>query len=132
MTTTHDGQLTPLVGAAFLRSLEARIDVPAEREQIDVVAPFTLDVIGKIPQATPEDVAAAVALAGSGFDHTGVKLIADPSIDANIHELHATGAFGSFSFRIEGRALPDNPKSSALAAMSAVAAIRRLQVPITG
>ena len=71
------------------------------------------------------NVAAAVALAGIGFKGTRVRLIADPTIEANIHEVEATGAFGAFTFRIEGRALPDNPRSSALAAMSVVAAIER-------
>lgn len=77
------------------------------------------------------NVAAAVALAGAGFDDTNVRLIADPNISANIHEVHATGTFGTFSFRIEGQALPDNPRSSALAAMSAVAAIERKLAPIS-
>jgi aspartate dehydrogenase len=71
------------------------------------------------------NVAAAVALAGLGFDATEVELIADPGISRNIHELHAEGDFGSFQFRIEGDALPDNPRSSALAAMSAVATAER-------
>jgi aspartate dehydrogenase len=66
------------------------------------------------------NVAAAVALAGIGFDNTLVKLIADPAISENIHEIQATGDFGSFSFQIRGHSLPDNPKSSALAAMSVV------------
>lgn len=77
------------------------------------------------------NVAAAVAIAGTGFDSTKVKLVADPSISDNIHEIHATGAFGRFSFRIEGRALPDNPRSSALAAMSVISAIEREIAPIT-
>lgn len=77
------------------------------------------------------NVAAAVALAGTGFDATRVRLIADPAIGANIHEIHATGAFGSFAFRVEGQALPDNPRSSALAAMSVVAAIERQDEAIT-
>lgn len=77
------------------------------------------------------NVAAAVALAGAGFDATTVRLVADPDVTANIHEIHATGSFGQFHFRIEGHALPDNPRSSALAAMSAVAAIERHVAPIT-
>lgn len=77
------------------------------------------------------NVAAAVALAGVGFEATWVKLVADPGVMANIHEIHASGAFGEFLFRIKGHALPDNPRSSALAAMSAVAAIERQLAPIT-
>jgi len=77
------------------------------------------------------NVAAAVALAGTGFDDTRVKLVADPTITANIHEVQATGAFGQFSFRIEGSALPDNPRSSALAAMSMVASVERLLSPMS-
>lgn len=77
------------------------------------------------------NVAAAVALAGVGFDQTKVKLIADPSVSANIHEIQATGEFGSFHLRIEGRTLPDNPRSSALAAMSVISAIERQRALIT-
>ncbi|MCI5112299.1 MAG: aspartate dehydrogenase [Marivita sp.] len=77
------------------------------------------------------NVAAAVALAGAGFEATRVRLVADPGLTENIHEIHAAGAFGRFSFRIEGRTLPDNPRSSALAAMSVIAAIERQREVIT-
>ncbi|WP_282118669.1 aspartate dehydrogenase [Ruegeria atlantica] len=76
------------------------------------------------------NVAAAVALAGIGFDETQVKLIADPSIAQNIHEVEAEGEFGQFHFRISGNSLPDNPRSSALAAMSVVAKLEQLSKPI--
>ena len=71
------------------------------------------------------NVAAAVALAGTGFDNTRVKLIADPDITENIHEIQAVGDFGRFSFEIRGNALPDNPRSSALAAMSVVSRLEQ-------
>ena len=65
-----------------------------------------------------------MALAGPGLDATQVELVADPAIKENIHEVEVEGAFGRLQFRIEGRPLPDNPKSSALTAMSVVAAVR--------
>ena len=76
-------------------------------------------------QAYPKNanVAAAVALAGIGFDRTQVELIADRTVSKNIHQVEATGEFGRFEFQISGNPLNDNPKSSALAAMSVVDAI---------
>lgn len=76
------------------------------------------------------NIAAAVALAGLGFDATEVQLIADPGISTNIHELHASGDFGTLQFTISGNSLPDNPRSSALAAMSVVASILNAASPI--
>ena len=77
------------------------------------------------------NVAAAVALAGLGFDETQVQLIADPTITQNIHEVRAEGDFGSFHFQISGNALPENPRSSALAAMSVLGKLDQLSRPIT-
>lgn len=66
------------------------------------------------------NVAASVALAGIGFDDTAVELIADPGVTHNVHEIVAEGDFGRFEFRIAGKSLPDNPRSSAITAMSVV------------
>ena len=76
------------------------------------------------------NVAAAVALASLGFDETSVQLIADPTLDKNIHEIKAHGEFGEFHFQIQGNSLPDNPRSSALAAMSVLSKLYQINQPI--
>ncbi len=76
------------------------------------------------------NVAAAVALAGVGFDATEVTLIADAAAAGNVHEIAVTGDFGSLHFQVTGKALADNPRSSALAAMSVVSKIDQLNQPI--
>lgn len=77
------------------------------------------------------NVAAAVALAGIGFDKTQVRLIADPRIDENIHQIDVVGEFGRFSFEVRGKSLPDNPRSSALAAMSVISKLEQLSARIS-
>jgi aspartate dehydrogenase len=76
------------------------------------------------------NVAAAVALAGIGFDKTQTCLIADPKAQGNTHHIAACGAFGSFEFSISGVSLPDTPRTSALAAMSVVDRIFRQSEPM--
>jgi aspartate dehydrogenase len=74
------------------------------------------------------NVTAAVALAGLGFERTTVVMMADPGVDKNVHEVEAVGAFGRLSIRLENNPLPDNPRTSWLAAMSIEdAVIRRLE-----
>lgn len=76
------------------------------------------------------NVAAAVALAGLGFDATSVTLIADPAAGGNLHEIHAKGTFGQMRFSITGDTLPGNPRTSALAAMSVVQKLAELRAPM--
>lgn len=69
------------------------------------------------------NVAAAVALAGLGFDTTEVELWAVPGIAENRHAISVEGAFGAASIEIAGRPLPGNPKTSYLAALSVLRAV---------
>ena len=69
------------------------------------------------------NVAAAVALAGIGFDDTRVTLLADPGAGGNLHCIEAQGSFGRFRIELEGIALQDNPKTSRLTVGSLAAAL---------
>ncbi len=72
------------------------------------------------------NVAAAAALAGMGPRRTRVRIIADPGTKVNSHTLEYEGDFGRAVCRIENRPFPENPKTSYLAALSAISALRRL------
>jgi aspartate dehydrogenase len=103
---------------------ETRLDLDSLRSGAEIHFDGTArDAATEYPKNA--NVAAAVALAGLGFDRTRVTLIADPDIDENIHEVQAVGDFGRFSFEIRGRSLPDNPRSSALAAMSVLSTLEQ-------
>lgn len=64
------------------------------------------------------NVTAATALAGVGFDATRVTLYADPAARGNEHQIEAEGRFGSLRFSVVNKPLPQNPKTSSLAAYS--------------
>lgn len=66
------------------------------------------------------NVAATIAMAGIGFDGTEVELVADPTVERNVHELWFQGADGHFQTISIGMPSRDNPKTSALTAHSVV------------
>ncbi|WP_322980031.1 aspartate dehydrogenase [Pseudomonas sp. C11] len=71
------------------------------------------------------NVTAAVALSGVGFEATQVELVADPGVDRNVHEVQAVGSFGDLSIRLANNPLPDNPRTSWLAALSIEEAVSK-------
>ena len=55
-----------------------------------------------------------------------VKVIADPKVNRNIHEVKLAWKHGDMLLTFENDPHPDNPKTSALAAWSAIELLRRL------
>ncbi len=76
------------------------------------------------------NVAAAVALAGLGFEATEVELVADPDAPGNVHEIDAEGVAGRFAIQLQGKPSRTNPKTSALAALSVARALINLEATI--
>jgi len=71
------------------------------------------------------NISAAISLAGMGPDRTQVRIIADPTINCNIHDVDVKGEFGEFTIHIENRPT-DNPRTGILTALSVLSAIRKL------
>jgi len=72
------------------------------------------------------NVASTLSLAGIGLDKTKLKIIADPSVDKNIHEIKVRGDFGEFNVKVENLSCPENPKTSYLAVLSAIATLKKI------
>jgi aspartate dehydrogenase len=80
------------------------------------------DAVRKFPANI--NVAAALSIAyGKEVD---VKIIADPSVSRNCHEVCVAGDFGEFRTITENETCVTNPKTSVLAAYSAVKLIKSL------
>ena len=72
------------------------------------------------------NVAATLSLVGLGFEKTRVTIYADPNVRQNIHEIVIRGKFGELHTKILNVPSPDNPKTSYLAALSALSVIEEL------
>lgn len=64
------------------------------------------------------NVAIALSLAGIGMERTQVEVWVDPAIEKNTHEIKAIGEFGKMQFVVENEPMPNNEKTSLLAAWS--------------
>ncbi|MFQ6081655.1 MAG: aspartate dehydrogenase [Candidatus Bathyarchaeia archaeon] len=72
------------------------------------------------------NVAAALSLAGVGPKKTKVQIVVDPTIQKNIHEIDVKGEFGELTVRTQNVVSPINPKTSALAVLSAIATLKKI------
>ncbi len=72
------------------------------------------------------NVSAVLSLAGVGGADTVVRVVADPSVDKNIHEIEIEGVFGRMKVILENVPHRSNPKTSYLAVLSAIETLRSI------
>jgi len=72
------------------------------------------------------NVSAILSLAGVGMDETKVRIVADPHLLRNTHKIQIQGDFGEMEVLVRNVPSPDNPKTSLLAALSAVATLKKM------
>lgn len=76
------------------------------------------------------NVAASLSLAGIGLENTMVEIVADPSLDQNVHKIDVKGEAGELMAEAHNFSSPENPKTSYLAALSAIKVVKKLTDPI--
>jgi aspartate dehydrogenase len=85
------------------------------------------DCVKKFPQSI--NIAAALSLAGIGFEKTKIRILADPGITHNTHEIQYRGEAGRLTMKFENVPVPANPKTSYLACLSVLAALKNIRSP---
>ena len=76
------------------------------------------------------NIAAALSLAGIGFDRTRLTVVADPALKFNTHFIRIRGPTGTIDLRFENLPSPDNPRTAMLAGFSALAAFKQFSSPV--
>ncbi|WP_338664562.1 aspartate dehydrogenase [Pararoseomonas sp. SCSIO 73927] len=107
---------------------EGLLDLDALAEPATFFEGSARDAARDYPQNA--NVAATVALAGAGFDATRVRLVADPGIMRNQHEIIVRSAAVDFTIRLEGKPSPSNPKTSLGAGYSVAREVLNRIVPV--
>lgn len=108
-----------LMGAPYLKT--KGIDLSNITEETVIFEGNAMEAVRGFPQNI--NVSAVLSLAGIGADRTRVRIVTGPGYTANIHEVEITGESGTIKTRTQNVPSVGNPKTSALAIMSAIATL---------
>jgi len=123
LTTTKNP--AGLQGAPYIS--EKKIDLSALKSATLIFEGSAAEAVRAFPANV--NVAATICLAAREGD-VRVRIIADPDIKVNRHEIEAEGDFGRISTKVENVPSPKNPRTSYLAALSAIATLRSIVEPV--
>jgi len=122
LTITTTKHPKSLAGAPYFKSSIIKLDEISEKtvlyegNAITAIEYFPANV----------NVAVSLALAGIGLEKTQVRIIADPMISVNKHEILGKGSFGEILIIVQNIPSPANPRTSYLASLSAIECLRSL------
>lgn len=120
LTTTKNPK--SLAGAPFFDLTNIRLETIRKRKLL-----YDGDASNAIKMfPTNINVAVLLSLAGVGTEKTRVRVIADPNVDRNEHEIIARGKFGEILIVVRNVPSLHNPKTSYLASLSAIECLRRI------
>jgi aspartate dehydrogenase len=111
-----------LRGAKYVT--ERRIDLDRLKEETVLFEGPPEDACRAFP--TTSNVAASLRLAAGKSVEIRVRVIAVPGGTENVHEIQAVGDFGRFRTVLENVPSPSNPRTSRLAALSALATLEEI------
>lgn len=107
--------------------VQNKINLENIREETEIFAGSCREAVSCFPQNI--NVSATLSLAGIGEEKTRVKIVCSPK-EVNIHEIEIESDAGRTLVRCENEPSPDNPKTSALAILSAIVALRQIFEPV--
>jgi len=122
VTLTTSKPPSGLRGAPYV--VERGIDLENIKERTVIFEGTCKEAVKAFPKNI--NVAASLSFAGIGIDKTKVRVIADPSLKRNVHHISLEGDFGKMETEVENVPSPFNPKTSYLAALSAIATLREI------
>ncbi len=109
-----------LTGAPYIT--KNNIDLDSVKEETVIFDGTASDAVKGFPKNV--NVAAVLSLAGIGASKTRVRIVTSPEYTKNIHEVEIRGESGNITTRTENLPSKINPKTSQLAAFSAIATLR--------
>jgi len=111
-----------LAGAPYI--VEKNIDLDTLKGETVIFEGNARDAIKGFPANV--NVACTLSFAGIGLDKTKVRIITSPTMKTNSHEIRVRGAFGEIHTVTDNLPSPENPKTSYLAVLSAMATLKEI------
>lgn len=103
---------------------EKGIDVESVSEELVIFDGVAREAVKAFPKSV--NVCAALSLVGIGADKTLVRISLDPAAERIRHRITVKGDFGELNTVVSNITSPQNPKTSYLAALSAIKTLKKL------